>query len=127
MTHIHPLLPDNWDFKEETFTEAIDRYSGFGEKMFFELDSHFPGMLSKFRFFQPQQYQQEDIWAIYQDNTFQFAVQLEPSCEVIILWNDNPKDSIEIGTWWDDEYEAAIAFIEEVFFKKEPSGKFSFN
>lgn len=127
MTQQHPLLPEEMDFKEETLSESMVRYSGFGRDLFFELESHFPGMISKIRFFQPQASQQEDIWAYYENGPLQFAMQLEPSCEVIVLWNDGPDNSIEIGTWWDNEYEAAIAFIEEVFFGKEPSGKFSFD
>ncbi|GAA4354880.1 hypothetical protein GCM10023185_17130 [Hymenobacter saemangeumensis] len=103
------------------------RYSGFGKHLFEKLDSHFPGILSNFRFFQPQGSQQGDVWAYYEDDPVQFSVQLEPSGEVILLWDDNAENSIEIGPWWSSEYEAAIAFIEEVFFGKAPGGKFSFD
>ena len=126
MTQQHPLLPKEIAFKEETLAESMARYSGFGKDLFFELESHFPGMISKIRFFQPQDSQKEDIWAFYDDGFLLFAIQLEPYGEVIVLWDSNPENSIEIVTWWENEYEAAIAFIEEVFFGKEPTGKFSF-
>jgi hypothetical protein len=121
------ILPTEMGFKEETLAESMARYSGFGKDLFFELESHFPGMISKLRFFQPQDSQSDDIWAVYNDGTIQFGIQLEPNTPVIVLWNNEPGNSIELGTWWENEYEAAIAFIEEVFFGKEPNGKFSFD
>jgi len=127
MTVSHSILPDGMDFKEETLVESTTRYQGFGKNLFFELESHFPGMLAKLRFFQPQGPQDDDVWAVYDDEAVQFGIQLEPHSPVIVLWNNKPGSSIELGDWWENEYAAAIAFIEEEFFGKEPSGKFSFD
>jgi hypothetical protein len=120
MTQQHHLLPREMNFKEESLAESMARYSGFGKDLFLELESHFPGMLSKFRFFQPQDSQEDDIWSYYQDDTVQFAVQLEPNTPVIVLWDAKPENNIEIGDWSEDPIADVIRFIEEDFFARDP-------
>ncbi len=123
----HPLLPESAHFQEESLSEVQARYSGFGKDLFAELEAQLPEIISNFRFFHKRHNQEEDAWAIYADNNIEFAVILDPDCAVIVLFDGTPGNTIEIGTWWDNPTEVAIAFIEEVFFGKEPSGKFSFD
>jgi len=113
----HPLLFDNWDFTEETYSEAMTRYSGFGAKLFDNLADRVPGILSFFRFFRSTGYQSEDIFAVCEAIERPFAIQLEPSCEVICIWSDTV-NTIEIGDWSENEYEEAIEFIQEHFLTK---------
>jgi hypothetical protein len=113
----HPLLFDKWDFAEETYSEAMIRYSGFGAKLFDMLDDRVPDILSSFRFFRSTRYQSEDIFAVYESIEEPFAIQLDPSCEVICIWSDTV-NTIEIGDWSENEYEEAIKFIQEHFLTK---------
>ncbi|GAA3924479.1 hypothetical protein [Hymenobacter algoricola] len=120
----HDLLPASLRFAEESYAEAQTRYSGFGKDSFPRLEARFPGFISKLRFFHPQEYQSEDVWAVYEDASVQFGIQLDPDCEVIVLWNKNPENSIELGTWWDDASDIAIRYIEQVFLNGQPSASF---
>jgi hypothetical protein len=113
----HPLLFDNWDFAEENYSEAMTRYSGFGAKLFNILDDRIPDILPSFRFFRSTGYQSEDVFAICENIERPFAIQLEPSCEVICIWSDTV-NTIEIGGWSENEYEDAIEFIQEHFLTK---------
>jgi len=113
----HPLLFDKWDFAEETYSEAMIRYSGFGAKLFDILDDLVPEILLSFRFFRSTGYQSENIFAVCENIEQTFAIQLDPSCEVICIWSDTVH-TIEIGAWSENEYEEAIKFIREHFLTK---------
>jgi hypothetical protein len=117
----YPLLNTSLQYEEESYAQAQARYSGFGEDLFSQLENHFPGFISKLRFFHPHKYQEDDVWAVYEDAAVQFGIQLEPNTPVIVLWSRNPDTSIEIGNWSEDVYEDVIRFIEEDFFAKGPS------
>lgn len=93
----------------------MTRYSGFGENLFSKVETRFPGAISKIRFFRPQIHQTDDVWACYTDGSLVFAIQLDPSCERITLWNEKPDSHMEIGTWSDDVYEEALKEMEEYY------------
>lgn len=105
----HPLLSDSFNYNEETYADAMERYSGFGAKLFEVLKSRIPEVLQKLRFFQSISYQQEDVYAVYENGSTSFVIQLEPVGEVICIWNDTV--STEIGSWSENEYEEAVQFI----------------
>jgi|GEM_PF-1474900 len=120
ITH-HLFGTGHYKYKEESYAQAQARYSGFSEDLFSRLEGNFPGFISNLRFFQSQDYQLEDMWAIYEDAAIQFGIQLDPDTPVIVLWNANPENHIEIGDWSEDASGDAIRFIEEEFFAKGPS------
>lgn len=113
------LLPNGkgWDFIEENYTSITQRYSGFGSQLFTHLNAHFPNILLHFRFFRSLNFQEKDVFAIYQSQSVSFAIQLDPDIEVIVLWDKT--NSIEIGAWSEDEYKEAIDFIEANFIKQQ--------
>lgn len=85
----------NWKLQEETFESSGIRYTGFGFKIFEDIKESLPFVFENLKFYQPIEYQQEDLIAIYKNSEIEFGIQLDPLIEVIVLWND--KQHIEIG------------------------------
>jgi hypothetical protein len=108
------LIPAD-DFTIEIFEYAIKRYSGFGKDLYKLIKQEIPIVFEKLVFYKRISIQQEDSYAIYTDKEKSFAIQLDPLCEVIVLWNENIHT--EIGTWSEDVYEEAIGFIESEFLR----------
>ena len=114
---IHFLLPrllasQQWPahkWIEESEDETRARYHGFGHDFFTKLGEHSPKMLQDTRFFCAQGYPTNDVFAICA-LPHSFAVQLDPDCEVICLWNENQWH--EIGAWSDDPCTEALKFID---------------
>ncbi|MBC6990067.1 hypothetical protein [Hymenobacter sp. BT491] len=111
---MHSLLPgpNGWKFVETDYGQAMQQYSGFGKDIFKHLEQTIPGVISAFRFFRSTTSQTEDLYAVYEKGELSFAVQLDPDCEVICLWNLKGLHH-EIGTWALDPYAEALQFIEE--------------
>jgi hypothetical protein len=97
------------DYVREDFEEMCRRYEGFGKDIYTKLRLILPSVFDRLTYYRATTYQTEDSYAVYKDGTAEFAIQLDPLCEVIVLWNS--KTQIEIGTWSTDEYSEAIDFI----------------
>lgn len=107
---IQVLLGDTENFQQENLEIMTLRYSGFGKEFYSRLKEIIPIVFSKLVFYKSLGYQKEDSYALYLDNEKSFGIQLDPRCEVIVLWNSNTH--VEFGTWTKDLYSEAINFIE---------------
>lgn len=99
----------------EDFDSFIKRYSGFGKNLYEKLENEYPAIFAYLSFYRRVDYQTEDSYAIFDDSNKAFAIQLDPLCEVIVLWGNHVR--IEIGTWSLDEYAESITFIREELLK----------
>lgn len=106
----------DWEVTGESYAEATRRYSGFGSELFAGLRDKLPAVFENLKFYQPIRYQSEDILATYEDPVCSFGIQLDPLCEVIVLWNHETR--IEIGTWSTNAYDEAITFMKTHLLKK---------
>ncbi|BDD12661.1 hypothetical protein FUAX_50930 (plasmid) [Fulvitalea axinellae] len=89
------LLIEKNDFIEERFAEMNTRYKGFGKDLYLKIKDELPEVFEGLKFYQRIKHQIEDSYAIFNDKTTPFAIQLDPLCEVIVLWNHTLQ--IEIG------------------------------
>jgi hypothetical protein len=96
-------------YHQEEFDDLNKRYSGFGKEIYTRLKSTLPSVFDKLTYYRSLNYQTNDSYAVFKDGDKVFAIQLDPLCEVIVLWNDEKQ--VEIGTWSADEYGDAISFI----------------
>ena len=110
---MHPLLPgpEGWNFIKIDYGQAMQFYSGFGKDIFQLIEQHIPGVMSAFRFFRSPISQTEALYAVYENEDLSFAIQLDPNCEVVCLWNLQGVHH-EIGTWALEPYAEAIQIIE---------------
>ncbi len=99
---------NNWDLKAESYMEAKLRYSGFGCEIFEFFKSELSLNLNDFQFYQPIN-QPEDVIAYYKLGNIEFAVQLDPLCEVICIWNNSI--SVEINFFVKDYYTKVVEII----------------
>jgi hypothetical protein len=103
------LLNPPEDFLEETYADFENRYSGFGKDIYLKIKEILPEVFYKLTFYQRQTFQTEDSYAEYNVDIISFVIQLDPLCEVIVLWNGQKQT--EIGTWSASEYDEAVNFI----------------
>lgn len=99
------------NYVQEDFDSVMKRYSGFGEDLYKKLKDGYPKVFANLTFYRRVDHQVEDSYAVFADNDSFLAIQLDPLCEVIVLWNN--LNRIEIGTWSLDQYSDAITFITE--------------
>jgi len=93
------------------------RYTGFGKHLFTQMAERIPGAFDNLKFFRTTDFQSEDVYAIYTALNEVFAIQLDPDCTVICLW-DKEDYHVEIGDWSPNAYEEAINFMHEHFLSK---------
>lgn len=98
------------DYEREDFYGMNERYSGFGKEIYQKLKETLPLVFNKLMFYKNVRQQVSHSYAVYMDGTKSFALQLDPLCEVIVLW-DRHNSHVEIGAWSQDEYTEAIEFI----------------
>lgn len=99
---------NSWNLKAESYMEAKLRYSGFGYEIFEFFKSELSLNLNNFQFYQPIN-QPEDLIAYYKLDNIEFAVQLDPLCEVICIWNNSI--SVEVNFFVKDYYAKVIEII----------------
>ncbi len=100
-------------FVQETYNEFEHRYEGFGKETYLKIKEQIPNIYYKLLFYKRIDLQTEDSYAIYSDGEKSFAIQLDPLCEVIIIWNR--QRHLETGSWSNTEYDDAIGFINQYF------------
>jgi len=109
------LLNPSENYSEETYSEFENRYVGFGKEIYLKIKEKTPDVFHKLTFYKQIDSQTEDSYAEYSDINQLFAIQLDPTCEVIVLWNEQKQ--VEIGIWSNNEYGDAIDFIKSEFLK----------
>lgn len=110
------ILTSKEGFQQETLDQVQERYSGFGGNLYQLMEEQIPEIFLKLSFYQQTTYQSEDSYAVYKDSDNpekSFAIQLDPLCEVIVIWNQNIHT--EIGAWSEDPELESIKFIQEEF------------
>ncbi|KGO80745.1 hypothetical protein [Flavobacterium beibuense] len=118
----HELLSHCCDYKTETYEEALARYDGFGKGFYEALVKRYPKILKHLTFYQqirdrrvcvmPYGPQTEDSYAIYNDGTTAFGIQLNFYTEIVLY--DNDKD-YDIGYWYKNPIEIALAYLKRDF------------
>jgi hypothetical protein len=103
------ILNPSEDYEQEDFSNMAARYSGFGSQLYEKLKDALPITFDKLTFYRNIRHQNEHSYAVYRDGAKSFAIQLDPICEVIVLWN--LQYHIEIGAWSKDGFLDAIQFI----------------
>jgi hypothetical protein len=111
-----PLLPTHFVFQPETYEAMRSRYDGFGLDVFEAMKSSMPSVFEALRFYRESSHQPSDVYAVCHWNQTSFAIQLDPDCEVICLWDRSIQT--EIGTWESDPASAALDFIQAHFTTK---------
>ena len=106
---MNELLDSFEDLIEETYLDVISRYPGFGHELYSLLKDYHPEVFKRLTFYKRLELQTEDSYAVYDDGPRSFAIQLDPLCEVIVLWNH--EFQTEIGTWCEDPVEEALHLI----------------
>lgn len=81
---------------QEEYAEFEARYEGFGYLFFATLNEAHPHIFDAMRFYRNTRWQTQDAFAVCVTPD-PFAVQLDPDCEVICLWNTH--EWVEIGAW----------------------------
>ncbi|RAR48401.1 hypothetical protein B0I10_1059 [Flavobacterium lacus] len=109
------LLQPREDFVIETFDEFEKRYLGFGKEIYSKIKENLPEIFNNLVFYKRVNFQLEDSYAEFKSDQFPFGIQLDPLCEVIVLWSDCKH--IEIGYWAKNEYEDAINYIKSELLK----------
>lgn len=110
------LLTSKEGFQKETLEKVQERYSGFGGNLYNLIEEQLPEVFLKLSFYQQTTCQIEDSYALYEDRDNpekSFVIQLDPLCEVIVIWNLNIHT--EIGTWSEDPELESLMFIQDEF------------
>lgn len=113
MTGSSTLLTPKEEYLPENYAAASSRYTGFGDTLFAALQEQLPEVFRQLQFYRRSPMQTEDSYAEYNDNGLTFVIQLDPLCEVIVLWNHEVHT--EIGSWSADPVAEAITFIRITF------------
>ena len=109
---MHELLNKGWSYTPETLDECARRYSRFGSELYQQMADTLPECFAALRCFRADDYQTEDSFAVC-EMAHPFAIQLDPDCEVICLWDS--QTHVEIGTWSSNPYAEAFDFIRRHF------------
>ena len=103
-------------YKLETFEDLENRYNGFGKKLYYNLKTENPKVFNNLRFYQELN-DEKDSYAEYIDDNTSFVIQLDFYSELILVWNN--ENTIEIGSWENDEVKKAINIILNKFLTKK--------
>ena len=75
-------------FEQEDFENTAKRYEGFGKDLYEIIKEELPDIYERLKFYRNTKIQIEDSYAEFLNIINGFAIQLDPLCEVIVLWND---------------------------------------
>ena len=115
---MHELLNDSWTYSPETHHDFALRYSGFGRELYKRMATALPDCHAALRYFRADCWQTDDSFAVC-SIAHPFAVQLDPDCEVICLWDE--RIHVEIGTWSAEPYKESSEFIRRHFTSHAPN------
>lgn len=109
------LLNPEQEYISELFDEFIMRYNGFGKEFYTFIKNNLPDVFSLMVFFRDITFQPNDSYAVYSFDKISFAIQLDPDCELIVLWNS--KIHAEIGRWSKDPFAEGLEIIKSDLLK----------
>ena len=118
------LLGNCQEYQEESFSEFLQRYKGFGKEIHSEIRKELPNVFNKLKFYRAVKSTgkcvgaypfMKDSYAIYESENLEFEIQLDPESEIIIIYNF--EKVFEVGTWSEDIYSESISFIKSNFIK----------
>ena len=109
--------PDGY-YLAESYSQVLQRYTGFGNSLYSLLENELPEIFQQLVFYREDSNDitHQDSYAIYENETHPFGIQLDPDIEVIVIWTHD--DHIEIGYWWEDPCAEALRFIKDVILGK---------
>jgi len=100
-------------YKSESLQDVMVRYKGFGKDLYTCMDAELPSVMNSIRFFKKTETQPLDSYAVFDNGRSKFALQLDPECEHIIIWNEDKH--LEFGFWTTDLYNSVLASIKTEF------------
>jgi hypothetical protein len=109
---MHELLNKSWSYTTDFLDDGARHYSGFGSELYHRMADTLPECFAALRYFRAEDYRTADSYAVC-EIAHPFAIQLDPDCEVICLWDS--QTHVEIGTWSPDPYAEAFDFIRRHF------------
>ncbi|MCM8527893.1 MAG: hypothetical protein NE327_15335 [Lentisphaeraceae bacterium] len=113
---MHRLLEKKEKYVEESYEEVNQRYEGFADTFFEKLQSRFPDIFSKLKFYRPYGSKYiNDVNAVY-DKEIAFAIALDPYCEAIFMW-DEKKSKFHFSECDKDPVEKCLMAIETYYLK----------
>lgn len=104
------LLPENGKFVIESYYEMNQRYLGFGKDLFQEIYKARKLKQNSIKFFKRIDSQIIDSYAIVTNINSTVAIQLDPECEKIIIWNSI--EHYEKGDWITNHIDDSIKTIQ---------------
>jgi len=111
--NIEILTPKELYVKED-FSQFNFRYSGSCKNFYRKLNSELPEIFSKLIFY--RNFTHDDSFAEFLTNELSFVVQLDPDCQVIVLFNNETTVEFSVYDNKDDETEnLALDFIKKTF------------
>ena len=118
------LLGDCQEYQEESFSNFLERYKGFGKEIHTKIQIELPQIFNNLKFYRAVKSTEkcvgnypfiEDSYAIYENENVSFEIQLDPESEVIIIFNYDI--TFEVGTWSENIYSECLEFIKNNFAK----------
>ena len=103
------ILKSHYPVIEENYFEFINRYHGFGKGLYYFIKENHPDIYNNLKFYKKKEHSAPDSFALLDKQEKTLAIQLDPECEMIIIWND--KIQLEFGTWEPLDYESIVKKI----------------
>ncbi|AXR68328.1 hypothetical protein [Leptospira mayottensis] len=109
------ILTPKEHYIRENFSEFNARYSGTCKNLYKKISSEIPQIFKKLNFY--RNFRDDDSFAECLNDNLSFVIQLDPDCEVIVLFNG--KMQMEFGVWGETKEgeveDLALDFIKENF------------
>ena len=93
-----------------------ERYSGIGMNLYSYIQSCKPQIFQRLSFYKKKIEHIPDSFAYYDGESTSFAIQMDPDCDVIIIWNSFERK--EFGSWDNDINAKVVAWIDKVVDKE---------
>jgi len=106
------LLQPSICFEVESVNQVLGRYQWFGKELIKEIIAHECSLARELVFLKYPG--SKDIWAFCNNRSISLGFQIDPDCEVIIVWR-NEKDFIEYGVWSSNPVKEAMATISRIY------------
>ena len=103
------------EYEQENYQEFNARYKGFGKDIYSKMNRELPFVLDNIKLYKKVDYQLPDSFSVFDNGKSTFAIQLDPECEVIIIWNK--KTQIEFGNWTIDLYNSVFNGIRNTIYQ----------
>jgi hypothetical protein len=124
----HELLDDCQVYEEESHSEFLLRYSGFGKDIYTIIQNELPSISKNIKLYRATKSTEkctsdhrylnhpylEDSYGIYENGEKSFKIQLDPLSEVLIVSYFHVL-FLETGPWSEDYYGEAITYIKDNF------------